>query len=45
MWRKEQDPDPNPLVRGIDPRIHTKKPWIRNTENKRSKVFVSLYLS
>jgi hypothetical protein len=33
-----QDPDPNldPLVRGMDPRIqiriHTKMSWIRNTE-------------
>ncbi len=28
-----QDPDPDPLVRGIDPRIriHTKMSWIRNT--------------
>ncbi len=30
-----QDPDPDPLVRGMDPRIririHTKMSWIRNT--------------
>ncbi len=34
LWRKSQDP--NPLVRGVDPRIqirfHTKMSWIRNTE-------------
>ncbi len=33
--RKKQDPDPDPLVRGMDPRIririHTKMSWIRNT--------------
>ncbi len=30
-----QDPDPYPLVRGMDPRIriHTKMSWIRNTAN------------
>jgi hypothetical protein len=30
-----QDPDPDPLVRGMDPRIriHTKMSWIRNTGN------------
>ncbi len=31
------DPDPDPLVRGMDPQIqiqiHTKMPWIRNTGN------------
>jgi hypothetical protein len=28
-----QDPDPDPLVRGMDPRIriHSKMSWIRNT--------------
>ncbi len=28
-----QDPDPDPLVRGMDPRIriHPKMSWIRNT--------------
>ncbi len=33
QWRKQQDPDPDPLVRGMDPRvrIHTKMSWIRNT--------------
>ncbi len=33
VWRKEQDPDP--LVRGMDPRIririHTIMSWVRNT--------------
>jgi hypothetical protein len=32
---KIADPDPDPLVRGMDPliriRIHTKMSWIRNT--------------
>jgi hypothetical protein len=36
QWRKEQDPDPDPLVRGMDPRIriwiHNKMSWIRNTD-------------
>ncbi len=33
QWRKYQDPDPDPLVRGMDPRIriHPKMSWIRNT--------------
>jgi hypothetical protein len=32
-----QDPDPDPLVRGMDPRIriHTKMSWIRNTAKER----------
>ncbi len=31
-----QDPDPDPLVRGMDPRIriHPKMSWIRNTAYK-----------
>ena len=31
-----QDPDPDPLVRGMNPRIriHPKMSWIRNTETK-----------
>ncbi len=31
-----QDPDPDPLVRGMDPRIriHPKMSWIRNTVKK-----------
>jgi hypothetical protein len=31
-WIRIQDPDPDPLVRGIDPqiRIRTKMSWIRN---------------
>ena len=31
---QDPDPDPNPLVRGMDPRIriHPKMSWIRNTE-------------
>ena len=33
-----QDPDPDPLVRGMDPRvrirIHTKMSWIRNTASQ-----------
>jgi hypothetical protein len=35
-WRKYQDPDP--LVRGMDPRIriHPKMSWIRNTGGSRS---------
>jgi hypothetical protein len=43
--RKEQDPDPDPLVKGMDPRtqiwiwIHTKMSWIRNTG-----IFFSLLL-
>jgi hypothetical protein len=32
----DEDPDPYPLVRGMDPRIrirmHTKMSWIRNTD-------------
>jgi hypothetical protein len=34
---RNRHPDPDPLVRGMDPRIqiririHTKMPWIRNT--------------
>ncbi len=33
QWRKQQDPDPDPLVRGMVPRIriHTNMSWIRNT--------------
>ncbi len=38
QWRKSQDPDPNPLVTGMDPRtrirIDTKMSWIRNTGSK-----------
>ena len=46
QWRKWQDPDPHsdpnpdPLVRGMDPRIqirirmHSKISWIRNTESE-----------
>ncbi len=35
-WRsmkKYKDPNPDPFVRGMDPRIriHTKMSWIRNT--------------
>ncbi len=34
-WIRIQDPDPDPLVRGMDPRIririHPKMSWIRNT--------------
>ncbi len=39
QWWKQQDPDP--LIRGMDPRIqiHTKMSWIRNTENKYEKVW------
>ncbi len=35
QWRKSQDPDP--LVRGMDPRIriHPKMSWIRNTASNR----------
>jgi hypothetical protein len=37
MKIEESDPhpDPDPLVRGMDPRIriHTKMSWIRNTDN------------
>jgi hypothetical protein len=31
-----QDPDPDPLVRGMDPRIRilSKMPWIRNNVSK-----------
>jgi hypothetical protein len=40
---KYKDPDPDPLVRGMDPRIwiriHTKMSWIRNTEYKNRKQF------
>jgi hypothetical protein len=50
-WRLEgqlfelQDPDPHrdpdPLVRGMDPRIriHTKTSWIRNTGSCYKKIF------
>ena len=33
-----QDPDPDPLVRGMDPRIriHPKMSWIRNTGRNRN---------
>jgi hypothetical protein len=36
-----QNPDPDPLVRGMDPRIriHTKMSWIRNTAGKQSLFF------
>jgi hypothetical protein len=45
---KWQDSDPNPdldpLVRGMDPRIririHTKMSWVRNTGKKASEVIV-----
>ncbi len=35
-WRKYQDPKPDPLVWGMDPRIrfHTKMSWIRNTAGR-----------
>ncbi len=40
-----QDPDPDPLVKGMDPRIririHPKMSWIRNTA---FKAIYSLYL-
>ncbi len=38
QWRKQQDPDP--LVRGMDPRIriHTKMSWIRNTARDSKKI-------
>jgi hypothetical protein len=36
-----QDPDPDPLVRGIDPRIqiriHPKMSWIRNTGSMKKR--------
>ncbi len=45
QWRKKQDPDqdPDPLVRGMDPRIriririHPKMSWIRNTALNKNK--------
>ncbi len=38
-WRKQEDPNPDPLVRGMDPRIriHTKMSRIRNTD--KCKIF------
>jgi hypothetical protein len=39
------DPDPDPLVRGMDPRIririHPKMSWIRNTAMKGPKIIQS----
>jgi hypothetical protein len=44
--RKWQDPDPDPLVRGVDPRIririHPKMSWIRNTALKIQRHLVQL---
>ncbi len=44
------DSDPDPLVRGVDPRIRisTKMSWIRNTSNKQKNwknlFFVSIQI-
>jgi hypothetical protein len=52
MTKKYHDPDPHPdpLVRGMDPRIqiririHTKMSWIRNTAKIFSGVGIALFV-